>query len=75
MDPRKAKPLAAIILASAGKGDSKTPEKDDSSDDPGLDSASEEILQAIDDKDPKALKDSLKSFFEMCDTGDSYSKE
>lgn len=32
----------------------------------GLNQASEEVIMALDTKDPVALKTALKSFFEMC---------
>lgn len=69
------KAIATIILerkmgkdGSASDGDSYTAQKDGADQDmePGLDSASEDILSAIDSKDPKALKSALKDFISMC---------
>lgn len=71
------KKAVSIIIAKAGKRDEKgnqePPEMDEmeseeneSGDMEGLNMAAEEILAALDAKDPKALAEALKSFMEMC---------
>jgi hypothetical protein len=57
----------ALILGSPKKGEPKEPmgEEPEGEEDP-LDVAAEEVLGAMKGDDPKALKDALKSFFELC---------
>lgn len=60
------KKLATVIVASLGKHAGESDEGSDKGVD--YDSASEEILSAIKDGDPKALTEALKSFYEMCES-------
>jgi len=67
----KKKGIAAMIvkLGAKGKGESEDEapaEGEEYAEDPGLMSASEEIMGAIEAKDPSALADALKSFISMC---------
>jgi len=67
------KKIAALIIAKKnpeGESEMKNAPKDDkdneSSYDMGLDSAAEEIIQAVEAKDAKKIKEALKSFVSMC---------
>lgn len=60
--------LGAILMAKKPSSLPDSEPKDDS--DMGLESASSDILDAIDSKDSKALSDALKSFVEMCGSKD-----
>ena len=73
-DPKK---KAATIIASMGApmhDASKAPAGPDGTESDNsiaLQSASEEIMHAVEAKDAKALVAALKSFIEMCDDDDS----
>lgn len=67
------KKMATMIIAKMGpngKEESQEAPKNENGDemdsDHGYSAASEEIIQAVESKDPKALKHALKSFIEMC---------
>lgn len=63
MDKKK---IAALIVAGQPP-EGETAEADESAEmEEGLDAAVEEILGAIESKDPAALKAALKSFVSMC---------
>jgi len=62
-DPKKN--LATLISLRTTSGD--LPEKEESGEGSGeYGMAADEILQAIERKDSKALAEALKSFYEMC---------
>lgn len=54
------KPTAALIVGDKSPADEG---------DVALESAAEEILAAVEAKDPKGLIDALKSFMELCEPG------
>ena len=64
MEHSKTKGIAALLVGKMGKG----PEGEEGGDmeGEGLDTAAEDILAAIESKDPQALKEALRSFYEMC---------
>jgi hypothetical protein len=68
----KKKGMATIILSKMGKPSEEMSEvpKNDIGDEldqsAGKDAAAEEILQAVESKDPKALKSALQSMIDMC---------
>lgn len=62
------KRLTTIIAGAQGMSNAPTNEMGDEVDsEMGLQSAAEEIVQAIESKNASALKAALKSFIEMCD--------
>jgi hypothetical protein len=69
-----AKKKATMIVAAMKP--SPAPEMpEESHDDMGYESAAEEILQAVESKDAKALSEALKSFHDMCAAADEESSE
>jgi len=68
-DPKQ---IAALIVGKA-KGAAQGPpagpdDEGESGNDEGMQAACEDMLNAIDKKDPQALCQALQSFFQMCDT-------
>jgi hypothetical protein len=64
--------IAAILdkmPSSASEAEDVAPEMD------GESVAAEEIMAAIEAKDPAAMKEALKSFIDMCMQDDSYESE
>lgn len=73
MMAKKKNDLAASILSGIPSEPVETsdvaPEMD------GEDVAVDEIMSALESKDPTALKEALKSFIEICTQDDSYESE
>jgi hypothetical protein len=63
MDPKK--PLAALIVAGAKKGYESESEGGEEEVD-GAEIAAEDIMQALDERDPKMLMMALKAFMDHC---------
>ncbi len=72
---KEPKGLAALIIASKKppKADEKMlgetemeSEEDGEDENVALETASEEVMAALDQKDPKAFAEALKAFIEMC---------
>ena len=70
------KKIAALIIGGMkpppGKGkpeeEGESPDKQESEESPGdLETAASEVLDAIESRDPKALAETLKSFWKLCD--------
>jgi hypothetical protein len=72
MAKQSPKGLAALIIASKKPSKEEGPmmemedEVEDGESSVELESAAEEILMAMEQKDPKALTEALKAFVEMC---------
>lgn len=64
MDPKK--PLAALIVAGAGKKGYDKEMEDGEEDVDGAEIAAQDIMQAIDERDPQMLMMALKAFMEHC---------
>lgn len=68
MSDDKRKKMALIIAMGKPEGkDDPDAEKETSEESDGLDSAAQDILDAVESKDAKALKDALKDFMYMCE--------
>lgn len=67
----RGKGLAALILAGRKPEDESDEKEQDDGDegsmDEGLLSGAEDMLSAIEEKDPQKLAEALKSFLQMCD--------
>lgn len=64
IDPKK---VASVLVAKRSGNGHESFEEDSSNDgNIAIDSAAEEILKAVESKDPSALVEALKSFIEMC---------
>lgn len=57
----KSKGVAALLVSKMGPKEGEHEDMDD-----GIDAASEDVLSAIESKDPMALKEALKAFYELC---------
>lgn len=68
-DKKKAVSVLIARMKKPSEEVSKAPEKDGVEQDSsmGLESAADEIMSAVESKNPKALVSALKSFMEMCD--------
>ena len=60
------KKMATLIVAGLRKPESEPQPQPESEDTSGHEVAADEILSAVQAKDPKALSEALKSFVEMC---------
>lgn len=75
MQPDKKK-MAALIIAKAGpKGEEmkEAPQVDGAEQDNSIaeESAAEDVIAALESKDPKALVSAFKALMEICDNGES----
>lgn len=64
MEPKK--PLAALIVAGAGKKGYESEEEGGEEDVDGAEIAAQDIMQAIDERDPQMLVMALKAFLDHC---------
>lgn len=71
MAPDKKKDQASMIIASM-RPEAEMPMDSEMPED-GQDVAAQELMSAIESKDPMALKEAMKSFVQMC--MDNYSSE
>lgn len=63
-DPKK---TAMLIIAKGKDKEHKNMSKHENDSDEGLNTASEEIISAIHEKDAEALKEALKNFMDICE--------
>lgn len=64
MQPKK--PLAALIVAGAPKKGYESEEEGGEEEVDGAEIAAQDIMQAIDERDPEMLKMALKAFLDHC---------
>lgn len=62
------KSLSSVILAKMGGDEPQSEPQEEGN--PGLDSASEELLSALNEKSPQAITRALKNFVQMCEDDD-----
>lgn len=67
---KEGKSLAALIVGGMGKKDPDASSESSEDSYSEYETAAEEILMAIKDRDSTALSEALKAFFDMCKSGE-----